>query len=207
MACVVDEDADVSPARIAGTGACALVLSVEISCTGDSMVSLSGGKPTDDARGETGALRACRLEEALGACRNAVAVPCAPRRPFTVVTGGGLDSARLCLRLPLAIIPPPSLDRDPSLFFPNASLSRRFAKAEEPLLEEVEALETWADATGRFGRDGEVGGEEGRPTDMTIAFPEFASCAAIAPDGVRRGVRSGVSEGWEAPEAGTPLVG
>jgi len=135
-----------------------------------------------------------------------VAAPCAPRRPFTVVTGGGLDSARLCLRLPLAPAPPPSLDRDPSLFFPNVSLSRRFAKAEEPLLEEVEALETWVGAPGRFGWGGVAGGEEGKPIDTAMAFPEFASWAAIAPDGVLRGVRSGVSEGWEAPEVGTPLA-
>ena len=131
-----------------------------------------------------------------------MAVPGAPRRPFTVVTGGGLDSVRLCLRLPLALDPPPSLDLDPSLLFPNASLSRRFAKAEEPLLEEVEALETWVVVTGRFGWDG----VEGWPTERAMAFPELASWATIAPDGVRRGVRSRVSEDWEAPEVGPPLV-
>lgn len=90
------------------------------------------------------------------------------------------------------------------MLFPNASLSRRFAKAEELLLEEVETLEAWVGAPGRFGWDGE---EEGRPTERAMAFPEFASWATIAPDGVRRGVRSCVSEGWEAPEVGPPLVG
>lgn len=107
-----------------------------------------------------------------------------------------MDSVRLCFRLALALAPPPSLDLDPSLPFPNVSLSRRFAKAEEPLFEEVEALETWVGATGRFGWDGVAGGEEGWPTERAMAFTEFASWAAIAPDGVRRGVRSGVSEGW-----------
>lgn len=196
-----------SPARIAGAGPCALVLSVGTSRTGDGVPSFSGDKPKDGVRGETGALLACWPEETLGACRNVVAVPCTPRRPFTVVTGGGLDSVRLCLRLPLALVPPASLDLDASLLFPNANLSRRFAKAEEPLLEEVEALETWVGATGRFGWDGVAGEEEGWPTERAMAFPELASWATIAPDGVRRGVRSRVSEGWEAPEMGPPLVG
>jgi len=56
---VADGDIGVSPARIAGAGACALVLSAVTSSTGGSMLSFSDGKPTDDARGETGALLAC----------------------------------------------------------------------------------------------------------------------------------------------------
>ncbi len=56
---MVDGEANVSPARIAGAGTCALALSVETPSTVDGIPWFSGGKPTDDARGETGALLAC----------------------------------------------------------------------------------------------------------------------------------------------------
>jgi hypothetical protein len=131
----------------------------------------------------------------LGACKNAVVVPCVPRRAFTVVTGGGLDSALLCLPVPLPLAPPPpSLDPDPSLLFPNGNLPRSPAKAEEPLLEEVEA----------HGSGGVAGEEEGRPIATAITFPEFAGVPAIAPEDVRQCIRSGVSG---ALEGGAPLTG
>lgn len=134
-----------------------------------------------------------------------MAVPCTQRTPFIVVTGGGFDSARLCLPAPL--VPLPSPDLDPSLFFPNVNLPRRFAKAEEPLLEEVETLEAWVGAAGRFGWGRVAGEERGRPTDTVFAFTEFVSGPAIIPEGVRRDVCSGVPERWGALEAGTPSTG
>ena len=119
-----------------------------------------------------------------------------------------MDSARLCLPVPLVLAPSsPSLDLDASLFFPNVNLPRRVAKAEEPLLEEVEALETWAGTTGRFGWGGVPEEEEGKPTDTAIAFAEFASGPAIAPEGTRRGIRSGVPENRGSLEAGVPSIG
>ena len=135
-----------------------------------------------------------------------MAVPCAPRSPFTAVTGGGLDSARLCFPVPLVLDPPPpSLGLDVSLFFPNVNLPRRFAKVEDPLLE-VETLEAWACTTG-FGWGGVTGKEEANPTDTAIAFTEFTSGPAIAPEGVRRGIRSGAPEGSGSPEGGSPSTG